>query len=105
CTGRARSRRLWSRMIDLRKTGEVVEAEVVAAIRGGLVVDVGLRGFVPLRQLASVGSLAAVRGSVPEALRVYVGKRLPLKVIEADPRRDRLILSEKAAAQQVRRRR
>src|SRR2546430_1817386 len=44
-------------------------------------------------------------GAVPDALRAYVGKRLPLKVIEADQRRDRLILSEKAAAQQRRRRR
>src|SRR5438067_831398 len=106
CTRRGRGRREWSRMIELHKTGEVVEAEVVEANRGGLVVDVGLRGFVPLSQLASVGSITATeRGSVPEALRAYVGKRLPLKVIEADPRRDRLILSEKAAAQAVRRKR
>src|SRR5436309_4495134 len=105
-TRRARSRRQWSRMIELHKTGEVVEAEVVEANRGGLVVDVGLRGFVPLSQLASDGSITATdRGSVPEALRGYVGKRLPLKIIEADQRRDRLILSEKAAAQQLRRRR
>ncbi|HYV22481.1 MAG TPA: S1 RNA-binding domain-containing protein [Candidatus Bathyarchaeia archaeon] len=105
-TRRARSRRQWTRMAELAKTGEVVEAEVVEANRGGLVVDVGLRGFVPLSQLASVGSLtAAERGAVPDALRAYVGKRLPLKVIEADQRRDRLILSEKAAAQQLRRRR
>jgi small subunit ribosomal protein S1 len=93
-------------MTDLAKSGEVVEAQVVEANRGGLVVDVGLRGFVPLSQLASVGNLTATeRGAVPEALRVDVGKRLPLKVIEADQRRDRLILSEKAAAQQLRRRR
>jgi len=79
---------------------------VVEANRGGLVVDVGLRGFVPLSQLAAVGSLnASERGAVPDSLRAYVGKRLPLKVIEADQRRDRLILSEKAAAQQLRRRR
>jgi len=105
-TRRARSRRQWGRMIELHKTGKVVEAEVVEANRGGLVVDLGLRGFVPLSQLASVGSLTTTeRSSVPEALRAYVGKRLPLKVIEADPRRDRLILSEKAAAQQLRRRR
>jgi small subunit ribosomal protein S1 len=103
---RARSRRQWTRMADLVKSGEVVEAPVVEANRGGLVVDVGLRGFVPLSQLASVGNLASAdRGAVPEALRDYVGKRLPLKVIEADPRRDRLILSEKAAAQQQRRKR
>jgi len=43
------------------KTGDVVEAEVVEANRGGLVVDVGLRGFVPLSQLASVGNLARER--------------------------------------------
>ena len=105
-TRRARSRRQWTRMSELEKSGEVVEAQVVEANRGGLVVDVGLRGFVPLSQLAAVGSLNATeRGAVPDSLRAYVGKRLPLKVIEADQRRDRLILSEKAAAQQLRRRR
>lgn len=104
---RARSRRQWSRMAELAKSGELVEADVVEANRGGLVVDVGLRGFVPLSQLAAVGNLGDTqdRGAVPDALRHYVGKRLPLKVIEADQRRDRLILSEKAAAQHLRRRR
>jgi small subunit ribosomal protein S1 len=94
-------------MTELSKTGEVVEAEVVDANRGGLVVDIGLRGFIPLSQLASVGNLGTTvdRNAVPDALRAYVGKRLPLKVIEADQRRDRLILSEKAAAQHLRRRR
>src|SRR5438270_11774335 len=105
-TRRARSRRQWTRMSELEKSGEVVEAQVVEANRGGLFVDVGLRGFVPLSQLAAVGSLnASERGAVPDSLLAYVGKRLPLKVIEADQRRDRLILSEKAAAQQLRRRR
>jgi small subunit ribosomal protein S1 len=105
-TRRARSRRQWARMAELEKSGEVVDAEVVDANRGGLVVDLGLRGFVPLSQLASLGNLkVADRDTIPAALRDYVGKRLPLKVIEADQRRDRLILSEKAAAQQLRRRR
>src|SRR5438132_11104304 len=99
-TRRARSRRQWTRMSELEKSGEVVEAQVVEASRGGLVVDVGLRGFVPLSQLAAVGSLnASERGAVPDSLRAYVGKRLPLKVIEADQRRDRLLLSAKAGAQ------
>jgi small subunit ribosomal protein S1 len=105
-TRRARSRRDWMRMKELLKTGEVFEAEVVEANRGGLVVDVGLRGFVPLSQLASLGNLKVTdRGAVPDTLRDYVGKRLPLRVIEADQHRDRLILSEKAAAQHLRRRR
>ena len=105
-TRRARSRRQWTRMAELAKSGEVVEAEVVEANRGGLVIDLGLRGFVPLSQIVAVGNLGGTeRTAVPDALRDYVGKRLPLKVIEADQRRDRLILSEKAAAQQLRRRR
>ena len=102
---RARSRRQWARMSELVKSGEVVDAEVVEANRGGLVVDMGLRGFVPLSQLASVGKLGGREAEPPDWLRDYVGKRLPLKVIEADQRRDRLILSQKAAAQQLRRRR
>ena len=104
---RARNRRQWMRMSALVKSGEVIDANVVEANRGGLVVDVGLRGFVPLSQLSSVGPLGTTseQGGVPDALRGYVGKPLPLKVIEADPRRDRLILSEKAAAQADRRRR
>jgi small subunit ribosomal protein S1 len=104
---RARNRRHWSKMADLAKSGELIQAEVVEANRGGLVVDVGLRGFVPLSQLVSVGNLGGPqeRGAVPDALRAYVGKRLPLKVIEADQRRDRLILSEKAATQEQRRKR
>jgi small subunit ribosomal protein S1 len=104
---RARSRRQWTRMAELVESGEVIDAEVVEANRGGLVVDVGLRGFVPLSQLAAVGNLGSSedRAAVPDALKAYVGKRLPLKVIEADQRRDRLILSEKAAAQHLRRRR
>src|SRR2546428_2885942 len=102
----ARSRQQWSRMSELSKSGEDFDAEVVEADRGGLVVDVGLRGFVPLSQLASVGSLSALggRGGPPMSC-ALVGKLLPLKVIEADQRRDRLILSEKAAAHVVRLRR
>src|SRR3989442_15514193 len=88
-TRRARSRRQWLRMTELEKTGEVVEADVVEANRGGLVVDVGLRGFVPLSQLASGGNLGAnERTAVPDALRDYVGKRLPLKGRGADRRPD-----------------
>jgi small subunit ribosomal protein S1 len=104
-TRRARSRRQWARMSELVKSGEIVEADVVEANRGGLVVDMGLRGFVPLSQLASVGKLVGREAEPPDWLRDHVGKRLPLKVIEADQRRDRLILSQKAAAQQLRRRR
>jgi small subunit ribosomal protein S1 len=100
---RARNRRQWTHVEEMRKSGEVVDAPVLEANRGGVVVDVGLRGFVPLSQLVSVGAIDTREAGVPDAVKALVGKRLQVRVLEADPRRDRLILSEKAATQQLRR--
>jgi len=85
------------------KSGSVIDALVLEANRGGVVVDVGLRGFVPLSQLVSIGAIDAQQHGVPEPMKGLVGKRLRVRVLEADPWRDRLILSEKAATQQLRR--
>ena len=81
-TRRARSRRQWARMAELARNGEVVEAEVVDANRGGLVVDLGLRGFIPLSQLASVGGIGGRGAEPPDWLRDYIGKRVPLPLLE-----------------------
>jgi small subunit ribosomal protein S1 len=102
---RARRARRWQELAERQKNGDVIEAPVVEANRGGVVVDVGVRGFVPLSQLASLGALARSAGGVgvPEAVRALVGKDLTLKVIEVDQTRNRLILSEKAATHELRR--
>ena len=104
---RARRARRWRELAQLQTSGEVIEAPVVEANRGGVVVDVGVRGFVPLSQLASLGALERPTegAAAPESVRALVGKGLTLKVIEVDERRDRLILSEKAALQEQRRQR
>lgn len=103
---RARRERRWLQLAGMQKSGEIVEAPVIEANRGGVVVDVGLRGFVPLSQLSSLGALAQpAEGEIPEPVRALVGKRLSMKVMEADQRRNRLILSEKAATHELRRRR
>jgi len=105
---RARGTRRWSEMEENQKQGAVLTAPVVEANRGGVVVDVGLRGFVPLSQLSSLGALerpATPTESVPEAVRALIGKELTVKVIEVDQKRNRLILSEKAATQEIRRQR
>src|SRR5436305_7800748 len=102
---RVRHRRQWARMEELQRTGEIIEADVIDANRGGVVVDVGIRGFVPLSQLGSIGALDAGEAAIPEPVRALVGKRLRLRVLEVDAKRDRLILSEKAATQQLRRER
>lgn len=102
---RARNRRQWMQMESLRASGELIDAEVIDANRGGVVVDVGMRGFVPLSQLGSIGAIDTTEAGVPAQVRALLGKRLRLRVLEVDPKRDRLILSEKAATQQVRRER
>jgi small subunit ribosomal protein S1 len=100
---RSRHRRQWTRMEELQRSGEIVEAQVIDANRGGVVVDVGMRGFVPLSQLGSIGAISTHDATIPEPVRALVGQRLRLRVLEVDAKRDRLILSEKAATQQLRR--
>src|SRR5712691_7162230 len=100
---RARNRKQWSQMEELQKSGDLIDAGVLEANRGGVVVDVGLRGFVPLSQLVSIGAIDTREPGVPEPVKALVGKRLQVRVLEADPTRDRLILSEKAATQKLRR--
>jgi small subunit ribosomal protein S1 len=100
---RARNRTQWIQLEEMQKSGDVIDALVVEANRGGVVVDVGLRGFVPLSQLVSIGAIDVHEQGVSEPVKALVGKRLQVRVLEADPRRDRLILSEKAASQQLRR--
>jgi small subunit ribosomal protein S1 len=92
-------------MEALQRSGEIIEAPVIDANRGGVVLDVGLRGFIPLSQLGSIGAINAADAVVAEPVRALVGKRLRVRVMEVDPKRDRLILSEKAATQQLRRER
>ncbi|MGH2492339.1 MAG: 30S ribosomal protein S1 [Candidatus Limnocylindria bacterium] len=100
---RARNRKQWAHLEEMQKSGDVIEAQVLEANRGGVVVDVGLRGFVPLSQLVSIGAIDTREPGIPESVKALVGKRLQVRVLEADPKRDRLILSEKAATQQLRR--
>lgn len=104
---KARRERRWLKLREMEHSGEVTEVPVVEANRGGVVVDVGLRGFVPLSQLSSVGAVDRPPdpNAPPQALTELVGRRLNVKVLEVDPKRNRLILSEKAAAQEIRRRR
>jgi small subunit ribosomal protein S1 len=102
---RTRNRRQWTQMEELRRSGALIEAAVIDANRGGVVVDVGIRGFVPLSQLGSIGAIDTSDAAIPAAVRALVGTRLRLRVLEVEPKRDRLILSEKAATQQLRRER
>ncbi len=89
----------WQRASELFESQEVFEGTISDCNRGGLIVWVGqVRGFVPASQIAS---LRLPRGDTEEErvehLGELLGKEIRLKVIELDRRRNRLILSERAA--------
>jgi len=98
---RARGERGWHVLQERFESSETFEGHVTGYNRGGLLVNVeGVNAFVPLSQLTGVRPDRddAGGGSLAEA----VGKTLRLKVIEINRRRNRVILSERAALQEWR---
>ena len=83
---RARSGRQWGEMEELQRSGKIIEAPVIDANRGGVVLDVGLRGFIPLSQLGSIGAIDTNRSGAPDTVRALVGRSLRVRVMEVDPR-------------------
>src|SRR5438552_12171714 len=99
---RARAEIGWRDLQAKKDSEEVVTGEVVDHNKGGLIVSVdGVRGFVPLSQIVELRRGGSDE-EVEEKLRSMRGQTLYLKVIEMNRRRNRLILSERAAAQERR---
>lgn len=98
---RARAERSWRRLQKQLDSGEVIEAPVIGFNKGGLLVDLGgVRGFVPASQISTLsgGSEDQRRAELAE----FTGRKLSMKVIEVNRRRNRLILSERNATQEKR---
>lgn len=92
----------WQHVQDVYEHDETLCMQVIGHNRGGLLVEGnGLQGFVPLSHLVDLppekpGSEEALQELMP-LLAAYVGHSLRLKVIECDPDRGRIVLSERAA--------
>lgn len=84
---RARSERAWGDLESALTDGEVIKAPVIEAVKGGLIVDVGIRAFMPASHVE--------RGYVSD-LNQYVGQTVRARVIELDRNRGRAILSQKS---------
>lgn len=94
-------RKAWDSLAALAATSEVVDAKVVDANKGGLMVKVGnVEGFLPVSQL-TVEHYPRVEGGdknrILDRLRAYVGEVFQVKVITVREREEKLIVSEKAA--------
>lgn len=98
---RARQEKSWRKLQDIYEANEVIEAEVTNYNKGGLLVNLdGVRGFVPASQVSEIrgGDDAAKQAEMAR----MIGSSLPLKVIEINRHRNRLILSERQAVQERR---
>lgn len=79
--------RAWKELKQKMEQDEILEAEVAEVVKGGLVVDLGVRGFIPA---------SLVERHYVEDFTDYKGKMLRLKIIELDEENNKLILSQKA---------
>lgn len=77
----------WDELEKKFESGEIIEAEVKDVVKGGLVVDLGVRGFVPA---------SLVEDYFVESFEDYKGKTLTFKIVEMEKENNRLILSHRA---------
>src|SRR5450432_2493223 len=84
---RAQYERAWGTIEKIKEADGMVEGPVIEVVKGGLIVDIGLRGFLP----ASLVELRRVRDLAP-----YIGKTVQAKIIELDKNRNNVVLSRRA---------
>ncbi|HEX8941245.1 MAG TPA: 30S ribosomal protein S1, partial [Candidatus Limnocylindrales bacterium] len=106
---RAGLERKWRSMQELFEAGTVIEAPVIDHNKGGLIVDCGIRGFVPISQIVDFPRRPQndqprdAAQEIAEKLQPFVGRKLRLKILEVNRKANRLILSEKVALYEERR--
>lgn len=98
---KARREKSWLKLQKQFEAGEIVETEVLGYNKGGLLVKLdAINGFIPTSQISRLGTVSEeVRQSEMTRL---VNTKLSVKIIEVDRNRNRLILSERQAAQEQR---
>ena len=89
---RAQYERAWGAIEELQAKEEPVTGTVIEVVKGGLIIDIGLRGFLP----ASLVEMRRVRDLEP-----YIGQELEAKIIELDKQRNNVVLSRRAFLEQT----
>jgi small subunit ribosomal protein S1 len=89
---RAQYERAWGTIEKIKEEDGVVTGSVIEVVKGGLIIDIGLRGFLP----ASLVEMRRVRDLQP-----YVGQELEAKIIELDKNRNNVVLSRRAWLEQT----
>ncbi len=91
---RAQYERAWGDIEKIKESNGVVRGPVIEVVKGGLILDIGLRGFLP----ASLVELRRVRDLQP-----YIGRALEAKIIELDKNRNNVVLSRRAWLEETQR--
>ncbi|MEI8082949.1 MAG: 30S ribosomal protein S1 [Actinomycetes bacterium] len=89
---RAQYERAWGTIEAIKEADGVVKGTVIEVVKGGLIMDIGLRGFLP----ASLVEMRRVRDLQP-----YVGSEIEAKIIELDKNRNNVVLSRRAWLEQT----
>jgi small subunit ribosomal protein S1 len=89
---RAQYERAWGTIEQIKENDDIVTGTVIEVVKGGLILDIGLRGFLP----ASLVEMRRVRDLQP-----YVGRELEAKIIELDKNRNNVVLSRRAWLEQT----
>jgi small subunit ribosomal protein S1 len=89
---RAQYERAWGTIERIKEEDGVVRGSVIEVVKGGLILDIGLRGFLP----ASLVEMRRVRDLQP-----YVNRELEAKIIELDKNRNNVVLSRRAWLEQT----
>ena len=83
---RAQYERAWGEIEKIKEADGVVEGTIIETVKGGLIVDIGLRGFLP----ASLVEMRRVRDLAP-----YIGQAIKAKILELDKNRNNVVLSRR----------
>ena len=89
---RAQYERAWGDVERIKEADGVVKGTVIEVVKGGLIVDIGLRGFLP----ASLIELRRVRDLTP-----YLGQEIEAKILELDKNRNNVVLSRRALLEET----
>lgn len=89
---RAQYERAWGDVEAVKDNDGIVTGTVIEVVKGGLIVDIGLRGFLP----ASLIELRRVRDLTP-----YLGQEIEAKILELDKNRNNVVLSRRAMLEET----
>ena len=100
----AQSQKSWDLMRELKRTNKTVATKILSVNRGGLMIEIsGIAGFLPVSQLSNEHYPRVEGGDknkILEELSKFIGQDFNVRVLDFDPKENKLIVSEKAAEEE-----